>query len=156
MPDALLFKAGPLDEAEWKLMRTHTIKGEAICRPMKSLSAVLPIIRNHHERWDGSGYPDGLAGKKIPLLARVLQMADVYEALTAKRSYKAALSPADALSVMQEETARGWYDPELMQIFMRLRHDAVREASDRYGERWQDLQVMHESLENLRSSILRF
>src|SRR5262249_36003722 len=115
MPDALLFKAGPLDEAEWKLMRTHTIKGEAICRPMKSLSAVLPIIRNHHERWDGSGYPDGLAGKKIPLLARVLQMADVYEALTAKRSYKAALSPADALSVMQEETGRGWYGAELSQ-----------------------------------------
>jgi putative two-component system response regulator len=156
MPDAVLFKKGPLNEDEWTLMRTHTIKGEAICRPMKCLGPVLPIIRNHHERWDGSGYPDGLAGQNIPLLARVLQLADIYDALTAARSYKVAMSPAEALRVMQEETDRGWHDPDLMRTFMRLRHDAVREAAESHAAQWQDVQVMQESLENLRSSILRF
>ncbi len=109
MPDSVLFKKGPLDEEEWRIMKTHTIKGEEICRPMKCLSAVLPIIRSHHERWNGSGYPDGLAGENIPLLARMLQFADIYDALTAARSYKPAMAPTDALRVMQEETDRGWH-----------------------------------------------
>lgn len=156
IPDSVLFKKGPLSEAEWETMRTHTVKGESLCRPMKCLTPVLPIIRSHHERWDGSGYPDGLAGQRIPLLARVLQLADIYDALTAARCYKAAMSPAEALRVMQEETARGWHDPELMRLFLRLRHDAVREAADRNAAQWQDLRVMHESLANLQSSILRF
>jgi len=156
MPDSVLFKKGPLDEEEWRIMRTHTIKGEEICRPMKCLSAVLPIIRSHHERWNGSGYPDGLAGETIPLLARMLQFADIYDALTAARSYKPAMSPTDALRVMQEETDRGWHDPELMRLFLRLRHENVRDAAERYAEEWQDVQVMKESLENLRSSILHY
>ncbi len=155
MPDSVLFKKGPLNDEEWVIMRTHTIKGEAICRPMKCLSPVLSIIRNHHERWDGSGYPDGLAGHNIPLLARVLQFADIYDALTAARCYKAAMGSADALRVLQEETDRGWHDPDLMRIFLSLRHDAVREASESNAASWQDLQVMHASLENLRTSILR-
>ena len=155
MPDSVLFKKGPLDEEEWRIMRTHTIKGEEICRPMKCLSAVLPIIRSHHERWNGSGYPDGLVGENIPLLARMLQFADIYDALTAARSYKPAMAPADALRVMQEETDRGWHDPELMRLFLRLKHENVRDAAERYAEEWQDVQVMKDSLENLRSSILR-
>jgi putative two-component system response regulator len=155
IPDSVLFKNGPLNEAEWVIMRAHTIKGEAICRPIKCLGPVLPVIRSHHERFDGSGYPDGLAGQDIPLLARVLQLADIYDALTAVRCYKAAMKSADALCLMQEETDRGWHDPELMRIFMRLRHDAVREASECYAVSWQDLQVMQSSLENLRASILR-
>jgi putative two-component system response regulator len=156
MPDSVLFKKGPLNEMEWVMMRTHPAKGEAICRPMKCLNPVLPIIRSHHERWDGSGYPDGLAGHNIPLLARVLQFADIYDALTAARCYKVAMSPADSLRVMQQETDRGWHDPELMRLFLSLRHDTVREAAERNAEEWQDLQGMYESLENLRSSILRF
>lgn len=117
IPDAILFKKGFLNDEEWFVMRGHTIKGEEICRPMKSLAQVLPIIRNHHERWDGSGYPDGLAGENIPLLARILQTADIYDALTTKRPYKPALSHTEAVRVMEEEVARGWRDPELVPLF---------------------------------------
>jgi putative two-component system response regulator len=155
MPDAVLLKRGPLSDAEWRTMRTHTIKGEEICQPMKCLAPVLPIIRSHHERWDGTGYPDGLSGHSIPLLARVLQFADIYDALTAARSYKVAMNSADALRVMQEETDRGWHDPELMRLFLRLRHDAVREASAKNSDQWQNVEVMQQSLESLRLSLRR-
>lgn len=117
IPDAILFKKGFLNDEEWFVMRSHTLKGEEICRPMKSLAHVLPIIRNHHERWDGSGYPDGLAGEQIPLLARILQTADIYDALTTKRPYKPALSHTEALAMMEEEVSRGWRDPELIPLF---------------------------------------
>ena len=153
MPDAVLFKPGPLSETEWRTMRTHTTKGEEICRPMKCLAPVLPIIRSHHERWDGTGYPDGLSGNGIPLLARVLQFADIYDALTASRSYKEAMTSADALRVMQEETDRGWHDPELMRLFLRLQHEALREASGKNSEQWLNAEVMQHSLENLRFSL---
>ena len=93
IPDVILFKRGLLTDEEWQTMRLHTIRGEEICSPMKSLKPVLPIIRSHHERWDGSGYPDGLAGEEIPLLARILQVADIYDALTTARPYKPAFSP---------------------------------------------------------------
>jgi len=121
---------GTVDGGRVDVMKTHTVKGEDICRPIKCLGPVLPIIRSHHERWNGTGYPDGLAGDKIPLLARVLQFADIYDALVSERSYKAAMTSAEALRVMQEETERGWHDPELMRLFHRLRHDAVREAAE--------------------------
>ncbi len=154
VPDAVLFKNGPLNEEEWAIMKTHPVKGETICRPMKSLNPVLPIIRSHHERWDGSGYPDGLAGVNIPLLARVLQLADIYDALTADRCYKAAMSSTNALRIMQEETDRGWHDSELLRIFLRLPHNSVREAAERNSGHSQDQTVMRQSLENLRSSLL--
>jgi putative two-component system response regulator len=155
MPDALLFKKGPLSEAEWRTMRTHTLTGEEICRPMKCLAPVLPIIRSHHERWDGTGYPDGISGHSIPLLARVLQMADIYDALTADRPYKAAMSSGDALRTMQEETDRGWHDPELMRLFRRLRHAELQQAVANSSDQWQDAEVMRQSLENLNSSLGR-
>jgi putative two-component system response regulator len=112
-----LFKRGLLTEDEWRIMRQHTVRGEEICRPMKSLSPVLPIIRSHHERWDGSGYPDGIAGEEIPLLARILQVADIYDALTTARPYKPAFSHERAIAVMMEEARRGWRDPELVPLF---------------------------------------
>src|ERR1035438_9036869 len=87
IPDCILFKPGKLTEDEWVTMRSHTVRGEEICGHLKSLSTVLPIIRHHHEKWDGSGYPDGLRGNQIPLLARVLQIADIYDALTSERPY---------------------------------------------------------------------
>jgi len=118
IPDAILFKQGLLSEQEWEVMRSHPIRGEEICRPMKSLWPVLPIIRNHHERWDGSGYPDGLAGEDIPLLARILQVADIYDALITERSYKPALSHDQAFALMEEEVRRGWRDPELVPLFV--------------------------------------
>ncbi len=78
---------------------------------------VLPIIRHHHERWDGSGYPDRLAGEEIPLLTRVFQVIDIYDALTSSRPYKAALSVEQALEVLREETRQGWRDPNLVREF---------------------------------------
>lgn len=120
IPDAILFKRGTLAGDEWSIMKSHTLKGEEICKPMKSLAQVLPIIRNHHERWDGSGYPDQLEGERIPLVARILQTADIYDALTTERPYKAALSHVEAVRVMEEEVERGWRDPELIPLFAEI------------------------------------
>jgi putative two-component system response regulator len=117
VPDAILFKKESLDEEDWLVMRNHTLVGERLCSRMKSLTPVLPIIRNHHERWDGSGYPDGLSGERIPLLARILQLADIYDALTSRRSYKQALPPDQALAVLAREAECGWRDPELVSVF---------------------------------------
>jgi putative two-component system response regulator len=127
IPDSILLKPGKLTAAEWVTMRTHTTRGEEICHHVKSLSAVLPIIRNHHERWDGSGYPDGLHGKQIPLLARVLQVVDVYDALTNPRPYHSACSAERALEIIAEESARGWRDPDVVRIFLAL-HSEVLET----------------------------
>lgn len=117
IPDQVLFKRGPLTAEEWRIMERHTVKGEQICQGMRSLRNVLPIIRHHHERWDGSGYPDHLRGDEIPLLARIVQLADIYDALTAERSYKPAMSPDEAVQVIREETKRGWRDPFLTEQF---------------------------------------
>ncbi|HEU0141840.1 MAG TPA: HD domain-containing phosphohydrolase, partial [Bryobacteraceae bacterium] len=103
VPDSILYKQGPLTAEEWEIMRTHTIRGEQICLAMKTLAPVLPIIRHHHEKYDGSGYPDGLRGKEIPLLARILQVSDIYDALTTARPYKPAFSSARAMAILEEE-----------------------------------------------------
>ena len=145
IPDAVLFKQGVLNTEEWNIMRSHPLRGEAICRTMKSLWPVLPIIRNHHERWDGSGYPDGLAGEDIPLLARSLQIADIYDALTTERPYKRALSSEESLGVMEEEVRRGWRDPELVSLF----------ASTIQSQPSLDLTSLETSLENLNLELSR-
>jgi putative two-component system response regulator len=106
-------------------MRSHTTRGEEICRHLKSLHSVLPIIRNHHERFDGSGYPDGLRGTEIPLLARIMQVADIYDALTSRRSYKPAYSQAKALEIILEETALGWRDPQIVDLFLLLHKEVI-------------------------------
>ena len=117
IPDNILFKPGKLTPEEWKIMEGHTERGEKICSSMRSMSAVLPIIRNHHERWDGSGYPDRLRGEEIPLLARILQIADIYDALTTVRAYKPAMSPESAIRTLRDEAAQGWRDPRLVEVF---------------------------------------
>lgn len=117
IPDAILLKSGRLTDQEMAIMRSHTIVGERICSPLKSFAAVTPIIRHHHEKRDGSGYPDGLQGDNIPLGARILQLADVFDALTTVRSYKPAMCVDDALAVMESEVAAGWWDPNLFSAF---------------------------------------
>jgi putative two-component system response regulator len=120
VPDAILLKPGSLTADEWKLIREHPVVGERICAPLKSFRFVLPIIRHHHEKFDGSGYPDGLRGENIPVTARVLQVVDVYDALTTDRPYKKAFSITDALQTMKEEVAKGWWDPRIFDQFERL------------------------------------
>jgi putative two-component system response regulator len=144
MPDSILFKKGALSEQEWVIMRMHPLKGEEICRPMKSLGPVLPIIRNHHERWDGSGYPDGLERGQTPLLARILQVTDIYDALVTVRPYKIALSHADALQMLEEEVRKGWRDPELVRAF-------IATLSENTAEQLDEISA---SLEDMRSQLL--
>ncbi len=103
VPDEILKKGSDLTPAEWQIMKQHPVTGESICRPLKSLRLVLPIIRHHHEHSDGSGYPDGLRSGEIPLLPRILQVVDIYDALRTARPYKAALSHDQAAATMRAE-----------------------------------------------------
>jgi putative two-component system response regulator len=156
VPDSILFKRGKLTEEEWQIMRSHTTKGEEICRPMKSLGLVLPIIRNHHERWDGTGYPDGIAGEQIPLLARILQVADVYDALTSERSYKKAFSHEDAVSILKSEAAKGWRDPALVALFEDLCLRAAGAADEPLAPpEWPDASPLQVSLHNMSRALLK-
>ncbi len=117
IPDAVMLKKGELTEEEKELIRQHVLIGEEICQPLRNRSGVLPIIRNHHERWDGTGYPDGLSGTDIPYLAQIFQVIDIYDALTSDRPHKKAYSPAEALKIIMEETKKGWRNPELIKAF---------------------------------------
>src|ERR1700676_3537482 len=120
VPDAILLKPGALTADEWKLIKEHPVVGERICAPLRSFRFVLPIIRHHHEKFDGSGYPDGLRGEAIPVTARALQVVDVYDALTTDRPYKKAFSITDTLQTMKEEGSKGWWDPKIFDQFERL------------------------------------
>ncbi|MBI4735565.1 MAG: response regulator [candidate division NC10 bacterium] len=120
VPDAILLKRGPLTAEEREIVRRHPLVGEEICRPLRSLQSVLPIIRSHHERQDGSGYPDGLRGEAIPVTARILQVVDVFDALTTDRPYRAALSQGAALATLESEVQRGWWDPRIVGVFRQL------------------------------------
>jgi putative two-component system response regulator len=155
VPDAILYKSGKLDDTEWVTMRLHPLKGEEICRPMKSLQGVLPIIRSHHERWDGTGYPDGLRGEEIPLLARILQLADIYDALTTVRPYKKAYAPQQALEIMQEETRRGWRDPNLFACFLKSYENGFSQGLTAAEADPPPIDGMRASLENMRRELLR-
>lgn len=120
IPDVILRKHTRLSAEEWEVMKLHPVTGEAICRPLKSFRRVLPIIRHHHEHWNGSGYPDGLHGEDVPLLARVLQTVDVYDALTTARPYKPALSHDEAERTMRGESKSGLWDPRLVREFFAM------------------------------------
>ena len=118
VPDAVLLKAGPLTAAEFGLMKQHPIIGERLCGDLRSLRHVRPIIRHHHERLDGSGYPDRLRGDAIPLLAQVLGIVDVFDAITTARPYKPGKSVDQALDELAEEAARGWRRCDLVDAFL--------------------------------------
>jgi putative two-component system response regulator len=122
VPEQILLKPGPLTPEERIIMQQHSIAGERICSPLRSFRQVLPIIRHHHERWDGSGYPDGLKGEQIPLTARILQVTDVYDALTTDRPYRKALPTEEALAILREETNRGWWDRSISDEFNPVVH----------------------------------
>jgi len=130
VPDAVLLKPGPLDAEELAIIRRHPEVGEHICAPLRTFRLVLPIIRHHHEKHDGSGYPDGLRGAEIPLTASILQLADVFDALTTNRPYRKAGPPQEALQIMGEEAGRGWWDRELFAAFRdMISEDPAAQAS---------------------------
>ena len=120
VPDAILKKGSDLTLQEWEIMKQHPATGENICKPLKSLRLVLPIIRHHHEHADGSGYPDGMRAGEIPLLPRVLQVVDVYDALRTARPYKPALAHDQAAQTMREEARQGLWDAELVNEFFSM------------------------------------
>lgn len=117
VPPEVLNKPGKLDDAEWELMKRHTIVGDRMIEELSFPWDLRPMVRNHHERWDGTGYPDGMAGEEIPLAARILCVADVFDALTTRRSYRPALSRREALAIMGRESGRV-FDPRLLKVFM--------------------------------------
>ena len=131
IPHEVLNKPGRLTDEERRIMQQHTLIGARICERLTTLERVVPVIRHHHERWDGSGYPDGLRGEAIPRLARVFQVIDVFEALLSPRCYKPAMPPEEALEVLRRETAQGAWDPSLVESFRRaLCEGGLRAACD--------------------------
>ena len=117
IPDVVLRRPGRLTAEEFELIKSHTVIGEQLCGNLRSLQAVRPVVRHHHERFDGSGYPDRLCGEQIPLLAQITGIVDVYDAITSRRSYQGALSPEAAVTVLLEQAAAGWRNPELVEEF---------------------------------------
>jgi putative two-component system response regulator len=150
IPDSILLKPGKLTADEWVVMRSHPGRGEEICRPMKSLAPVLPIIRHHHERWDGFGYPDGLRGEQIPIHARVLQIADIYDALISARPYKPAYTPDEALELLKQEADSGWRDPELVRTFIEIHKDLIPAINGYIATVDRPIENMRTSLVNLQ------
>jgi putative two-component system response regulator len=120
VPDSILLKPGPLDAAELASIRLHPGAGADLVLGLKSLEEVRPIIRHHHERWNGTGYPDGLAGKGIPLGARIIAVVDVYDALHTQRPYRPALSSGEAVSILERETEAGYWDPRVVAAFLEV------------------------------------
>lgn len=120
IPDSLLLKPGTLTEKEFDVMKTHATVGDMICERLRSAKDVLPLIRHHHERLDGTGYPDHLKAKDIPLLVRITNVVDIYDALTTRRSYKQAWPKDKAFKVMYEEVKNGWWDGDIVRLWEKL------------------------------------
>ena len=123
VPDAILLKPAALTAAEFEQMKLHTVVGDRICGELRLLQRVRPIVRHHHERLDGSGYPDGLRGAAIPLLAQIMGVVDVFDALTVVRPYRQPLSTDRAFEELEHEARRGWRDPALVREFIALQKE---------------------------------
>jgi response regulator RpfG family c-di-GMP phosphodiesterase len=119
VPDKILNKPGPLSVEEWSVMRTHPELGAKIVEPIGFSSATMDIIRHHHERWDGKGYPTGLKGAEIPLAARAFAVADSYDAMTSERPYRAAMTDDEAIRIIVDERD-GAFDPDIVDVFLGL------------------------------------
>jgi putative two-component system response regulator len=120
VPDVILNKAGPLTPEERGVIRQHPEQGARICEKLKSIRGAIPIIRHHHERLDGTGYPDQLSGDEIPLLARILTVVDIYDALTTTRSYRKSMPHDQAMQLMWDETKKGWWDKDVVSEFTKM------------------------------------
>jgi len=150
VPEHILSKPGPLTAEEFQKVQAHPQVGADIIAAVPFPYPVAPLIQNHHERWDGSGYPDKLKGEEIPLLARILQIADIYDALTTVRAYKPALSPESAVAILREEAAKGWRDPSLVNLFSEILPSfQAAPCADLTG---YSLRALANSLESLRKS----
>jgi PAS domain S-box-containing protein len=119
IPDGILLKPGPLTDEEWAIMRRHPLIAMELLSPISHLTPALAIPRSHHERWDGAGYPDGLAGENIPLAARIFAVVDVYDALTSDRPYRSAWSPTEAVDYIRGESGRH-FDPRVISAFLEM------------------------------------
>ena len=117
VPDAVLLKPGKLDDEEWEIMRRHPVIGEQIARPLRSAANLLAIIRHHHENFDGTGYPDGLAGDGIPLLARITAISDAYDAMVSDRPYRDGMPREKAMAILRDGAGTQW-DPRLVPTFL--------------------------------------
>jgi putative two-component system response regulator len=118
VPDSVLLKGGALDAQESRVMREHPVIGDALCSGLRSLGKVRPIVRHHHERLDGSGYPDGLRSTEVPLLAQIVGIVDVFDALTSERPYRGARPREEGLEVLAGEAKKGWRDRALVDAFV--------------------------------------
>jgi len=127
IPDAVLLKADLLTRSEYDRIKEHPVIGDRLCGELRSLRQVRPIVRHHHERLDGSGYPDALKGDAIPLLAQIMGIVDVYDAVTTVRPYKAAASPEHAFDELLDEVKKGWRRKDLVGAFITLNRKATRQ-----------------------------
>lgn len=118
IPDAVLLKKGKLTDEEWAVMRQHPTIGAYLCSALRTMRRTVDIIRYHHEKWNGSGYPAGLAREEIPYLARIFQVVDVFDALSSERPYKPAMARHEVIALLREETGKGYWDPDIMRIFI--------------------------------------
>ncbi len=120
VPDRVLLKDGALDAHETRVMRKHPVVGDSLCAGLRSLTKVRPIVRHHHERLDGSGYPDGLRNAQVPLLAQIISTVDVFDALTTDRPYRDAVERSDAFQMLMDEAGKGWRDRALVELLVRI------------------------------------
>jgi cyclic di-GMP phosphodiesterase len=128
IPDGVLRKAGPLEPEEFELIKSHTVIGEGLCGSLRSLQSVRPIVRHHHERLNGSGYPDGLSGDAIPLLAQIIGIVDVYDAVTTQRPYQTAHSADEAIGVLRHQVSLDWRRHDLVEDFATIVRDGKLES----------------------------
>lgn len=122
IPDAILSKPGRLTEEEFNIIKTHPVLGYEMCLPLKkTMGQILPVIRHHHEKLDGSGYPDGLKGEQISIYARIMAIADIFDALTTDRPYRPSMTCERAFRIMREESEKGWWDKDLLEEFIKMK-----------------------------------
>ena len=136
IPDAILTKPGSLTEEEWEVMRMHPSLGAGFVRRIPFLSGATDVIQNHHERYDGGGYPSGLRGEEIPLAARIFSVVDAYDAIVSKRCYKAAQPPAEALMELRRCSGTQ-FDPQVVEAFERVLPEIVA-SMDTFEQRFRD------------------